>query len=160
MNQKFNKHLLKYLLDLHLFQVDFIFIYIYFIFLIYLEDPDHSDKTKHSTSDDEDSSDSTLREKSTNKTWQIIFHISNIPKEKNIVVKFSLIANDEDDETETYRINIKQSTSDKRYSFTVKDIGKPERIRLKIYNTDDDDDDNDNDIKLYLDHVRKILKYI
>jgi hypothetical protein len=70
-----------------------------------------------------------------------------------------LIANDEDDETETYRINIKQSTSDKKYSFTVKDIGKPERIRLKIYNTDDNDDD-DKDIKLYLDHVCKISKYI
>jgi len=104
-------------------------------------------------------SDDTPKEKTTNKTWQIIFHTSNIQKDRNILVKFSLIANnDDDDEKEIYQINIKQSSTDKKYSFTVKDIGKPEQIRLKIYTTDDDDDNED--IKWYLDHVRNISKNI
>lgn len=98
------------------------------------------------------------------KTWQIIFHTSNIPKEKNLLLKFSFLTNNEKNQTEFYEIYFKQFKkyfkTDKQYSFTVKlkDIGQPEQIRLKIQTTEnDDDEEEEDDIKWHLDHVDKIL---
>ncbi len=114
---------------------------------------------KKSSSKSSLTSDETPTEKIKKKTWQIIFHTSNIPTGKNIFIKFSFIANDEDDETETYEINMKRfnenSKGERQYSFPVQleDIGKPEQIRLKM-------DAEEKDIKWDLDHVYRISKNI
>lgn len=77
-------------------------------------------------------------------------------------MKFSFLANDEENQTEIYEINMNQLNkhikADKQYSFPVqlKDIGQPEQIRLKmqrIKDDRDDDDDDDEDIQWHLDHV-------
>ena len=112
-------------------------------------------------------SDDTAREKLKKKTWQIIFHTSNIPNARNLLLKFSFLANDEENQTEIYEINMNQLNkhikADKQYSFPVqlKDIGQPEQIRLKlqrIKDDHDDDDDDDEDIQWHLDHVRENIK--
>ena len=104
-------------------------------------------------------SEDTPREKSTKKTWQIIFHTSKIPTEENLVVKFSLLANNGKDQTEFYEINIKEFKkifkSEKQFSFSVqlKNIGQPDQIRLKMQTTDDDQEEED--IKWHLDQVQR-----
>jgi len=94
----------------------------------------------------------------------MIFHASNIPTRKDILLKFSFLANNGKDQTEIYEINMKEFNqhlkSNKQYEFSVKlkNIGQPEQIRLKIQTTDDEDDDEDEeDIKWHLDHVEKII---
>jgi hypothetical protein len=110
-------------------------------------------------------SDESPKEKTTKKTWQIIFHTSNIPIGKTFSVKFSFLANDEDDETETSEVNIKQfdqtSKSERQYSFFIKlkNIGKPEQIRFKMFSKENDDDEEE-DIKWYLDHVYTTFKHL
>ncbi len=112
--------------------------------------------------------DATSNKDSTKKTWQIIFHTSenfSIGKTRSsnsLLLKFSFIAND--DETETYEINMKpfieNSTLAKQHSFPIKlpNIGKPKQIRLKIHTkeNEDDEDNEEEDIKWYLDRVRRI----
>lgn len=108
-------------------------------------------------------SDDALEQKIGKKTWQIKFFLTNIPKGKYFSIKFSLISKNQNKQTEIYEITKKQfdqnSKEDKQYSFKInlKDIGKPEEIKLKIYTADDDDDENDDDedenIRWYLDHV-------
>jgi hypothetical protein len=83
---------------------------------------------------------------------------------KNILLKFSFLSNDQKNETETHQIDMKQfiqnSKSAKQFSFStkLKNIGKPEHIRLQIHITQDDDDDDDEDIKWHLDYVDRLLK--
>ena len=115
----------------------------------------------------------TLKDDSEKKTWQIIFHPSNLSTGnvqigknhslEKIFLQFSFLANDQDDQTEIHQINMTKFTehfkSSKQYSFPVKfeNIGQPEHIRLKIYMKDDDDDDDDDDIGWHLDHVCKFI---
>jgi hypothetical protein len=96
----------------------------------------------------------------------MIFHASDIPKRKDLLLKFSFLANNGKDQTEIYQINMKKFKqifkSEKQYVFSVKlkNIGQPEQIRLKMQKTDDnddDDDEDDDDIKWHLDHVKKIF---
>ncbi len=121
---------------------------------------------KESTRKSSLTSDGSPKEKTAKKTWQIIFHTSNIPIGKTFSVKFSFLANDQDDETETSEVNIKQfdqtSKSERQYSFFIKlkNIGKPEQIRFKMFNKENDDDEEEEDIKWYLDHVYTTFKHL
>lgn len=109
-------------------------------------------------------SEDTARDKQKKKTWQMIFHTSNIPNARNLLLKFSFLANDEENQTEISEINMNQLhkhiKAAKQYSFPVQlnDIGQPEQIRLKMQRIPDDDDDDDEDIQWHLDHVRENLK--
>ncbi|CAF3632135.1 unnamed protein product [Rotaria sordida] len=122
----------------------------------------------------ETSSTSTVTsEESLTKTWQIIFHTSNSPSGSfqlpkntsiNAFLKFSFISINGKDETEQYKIEMKDFPqyfkSGRQDSFRTKlrDIGKPKQIRLilEITGNDDDDDDDDDDIKWQLDHIELI----
>jgi len=114
----------------------------------------------------------TSNKDSTKKTWQIIFYTSKIAtgnfsigktrSSNSLILEFSFIA--DDDETETYEINMKpfieNSKLARQHSVPIKlrNIGKPEQIRLKIHITknEDDEDDEEEEIKWHLDHVRRI----
>ena len=138
----------------------------------YDDDFDGSDKPKHSAKDGY-STDSTIQKvkSSTNKrdssssdrqnekkkTWQINFYSRNFPQEKNVVVQFSLLSNNRKNQTEFYKINFDKFSPNSKakfnsFSVKLKNIGKPEEIKLKIVKTDDDDDE-DNLIKWNLDFV-------
>ncbi|CAF1063460.1 unnamed protein product [Adineta ricciae] len=114
-------------------------------------------------------------ENSSKKTWQIIFHPSNLPNgsfhlgsngsSKKFFLKFSFILDNEDDETEMHELNMKplieNSKSAKPYSMPVKlqNQGKPVQISLKMITTqdeDDEDDDEEQDIKWHLDYIEVI----
>ncbi|CAF3621989.1 unnamed protein product [Rotaria sp. Silwood1] len=118
--------------------------------------------------------DETSRIESTKKTWQIIFHTENNSKEnirkqkkyllQNKLLQYTFLANNKKIETEMHEINMKElmkdSESSKQYSFStkLKNIGKPEQIRLKIRTTSDDDEDEDEDdnSEWYLDYIEVI----
>ncbi|CAF3453440.1 unnamed protein product [Rotaria socialis] len=112
------------------------------------------------------------REKSSKKTWQIIFHGSTIQannsqKEKNYVpenslLKFSFIGNNQKEETKMHEINMKQlsenldPTKSNSFPIIVKNIEKPVRIRLKIHTLDNDDNDDEDDFNWYLNYIEII----
>ena len=116
------------------------------------------------------SDDHTARKNTKTKTWQIVFYASNTPNARNLLLKFSLLANRQENQTEIHEINMTQFNkhfkADKQYSFPVqlKDIGQPEQIRLKMQrikkngDDDDDDDDEDEDVQWHLDYVKRILR--
>ncbi|CAF0845811.1 unnamed protein product [Adineta steineri] len=104
---------------------------------------------------------------SSTKPWQIIFHSSNIPtgsfqfpKNNSIdaFLKLSLISKDETDESEQYKINMRdfpqcfKSGRQDLFKIKLRDIGKPKQIRLKLEITDLINDD----IKWHLDYIELI----
>ncbi|CAF0716915.1 unnamed protein product [Adineta steineri] len=130
---------------------------------------------KASSERSDTSFDETPKEKSTKKTWQIIFHPTNISKgnfqigknhsSKRFLLKFSF--SNKKNETESYEIDMKpfieNSKSARPYTLPVKleNIGKPKHIRLRMITTqteddDDDDEEEEDDIKWHLDHIEAI----
>ena len=106
---------------------------------------------------------STSTEKST-KTWQILFHTSNIPtaslnltkkSSKNAHLTFSFVGFDPQEQTEEHRIDLSENSqcfkSGKQDSFKDKftDIGQPKQIKLKFEINQQDK----QDVKWHLDHV-------
>lgn len=135
----------------------------------YSDDFNESDKSKldQTKSPTDASSTSTGRseENSSKKTYQITFHTSNIPMgsfnppkkpSSTAVLKFSFLAADDDDETEEYRIQMKEFPqyfkSSRQDSFRVelRNIGKPKQIRLIM---EVNGQEKTEDIKWHLDHV-------
>ncbi|CAF3790952.1 unnamed protein product [Rotaria sordida] len=111
-------------------------------------------------------------EESTKKTWQIIFHTLNNSKKnfskqtnylpQNSLLQFSFLANNKKNETDIHKIDMIELTKNSEssgqctFSTKLKNIGKPEQIRLKIYTTDNEDEDEDEDYKWYLDYIEVI----
>ena len=104
------------------------------------------------------------------KTWQIIFHTSNIPTgsfnlpkrpSANALLKFSFISIDGKDETEPYVIRMKdfpqcfKSARQDSFRAKLRSIGQPKQIRLNLEVTGADSED----IKWHLDHVNSKEKH-
>lgn len=134
--------------------------------------PVHKQLSTKSDSDFE----STTQAKSKTKTWHIIFHEQNIEKNvseqtlnrllQNSSLKISFIANDQNNETEIREFNMNEITKNYRsnksstFPIKLKNVGKPERIRLIIHTKDKDDTDDEEEqqsFKWYLGRVCRII---
>lgn len=117
------------------------------------------------TNGDSTSSNSDSDAESPTKTWQIIFHTSNIPMgslqfplncEPEGKLKFSFVAKNPEIETEIYSIELHdfpqcfKSGRQDSFATKLKNIGLPKQIRLIL----DVQNEQKLDLKWHLDHVR------